>query len=209
MKNILKCPSQKKTQTFIQNITDDSAQEFTSSSLLIASGQSLAPLSLDEHKKYLLSFIRQWCFDYKECFHLNELGVKEGSDFMFDFSNTNDNLQEAVHCKCGIRINLGKNGPKFQPSNFYKHLRDSKCLNIIELKKKNEDRSPLQQTTSLDSLTLSSKSSSVLVIIDISTTATATLSSNKLTNENMVLKTLKSQKEQKNKFHFYSLFFGV
>ncbi|CAF1537185.1 unnamed protein product [Rotaria magnacalcarata] len=169
----------------------------------LSSSPSL-PLTLDEHKTYLLNFIRQWCNDNKEYLNLDEFDLKEGIDFVFDFSNPNDNLQGTVHCKCGTRINLGKNGPKFQLSNFYKHLKDSKCLNILELKKKNEARLQLRQISLSNSLTLTTNAS---VSSDVPANLTSTSPSGTNEKRKYDHQNSQRQKKTKNNFHIvYNLF---
>ena len=127
-----KCLKSRKAKSNSNLSTDFNGAQVLKSSQASNTAAAAAALSLtvDEHKRYLLTLIRQWCFDNKQYFNLNEFDLKEGVDFVFVFSNGNNDLQGSVSCKRGTRINLGKNGTKFQLSNFYKHLKQSKCSNM-------------------------------------------------------------------------------
>ncbi|CAF1245692.1 unnamed protein product [Rotaria sordida] len=128
--------------TNLGNTISTQSSSFSSASISLSqplsATNSLSLLTLDEHRQYLLNLIQQWCIDNKSSLQLNQLELKEGVDFTFFFLTVNDGLEATVECKCGSKISLGKNLDKIQLSNFYKHLKDTKCSNIMALKKKEE-----------------------------------------------------------------------
>ena len=101
---------------------------------------SCSPLTIGEHRQYLTSCIRQWCIDNKTNLQFSELELKEDVDFILIFSNMNNFLEVSVQCTCGSKLNLPKNAEKFQLSNYYKHLKDSRCSHINELKRKEQEQ---------------------------------------------------------------------
>jgi hypothetical protein len=148
----------KKTKSNVKQLSGKAANSisttsFSLSSSSISMSQSLSstalssPLTTDEHRQYLLNFIRQWSIDNIENLQLNESQLNENDDFTFYFSTINDVLEANVVCKCGSKINLGKNAEKFQLSNYYKHLKDTKCSNMKLLKKKVGQTQSRQQAT--------------------------------------------------------------
>ncbi|CAF3331205.1 unnamed protein product [Rotaria sp. Silwood2] len=140
-----------------------STQSFSISSSMSMSPPSLltsscSALTIDEHRQYLLNCIRLWCLDNKANLQFNELELKEDTDFTFIFSNINNFLEVSVKCKCGSNINLGKNAEKFQLSNYYKHLKDTKCSHMNILKKKEQEHTHSQQYTITNSTPILSPS---------------------------------------------------
>ncbi|CAF1345205.1 unnamed protein product [Rotaria sordida] len=142
-------------QQVITVANTNSTQSFSLSSSMSTSSPSLftsscSPLTIDEHHQYLLNCIRQWCIDNKANLRFNEFELKEDVDFTFIFSNINNFLEISIQCKCGSKINLGKNAEKFQLSNYYKHLKDTRCSHMNALKKKAQEQMQNRQHTGIN-----------------------------------------------------------
>ena len=173
-----KCLKPRKAKSNSNLSTDFNAAQILYSSQASTTAAASLSWTVDEHKSYLLILVRQWCFNNKQYFNLNELDLKEGVDFVFIFSNNNNDLQGSVSCKCGTRINLGKNGTTFQLSNFYKHLKEFKCSNMNTVKKNNEKQLALSQTSSLEPNLSTFESTTDPILTNSITAQTSSSSSN-------------------------------
>ncbi|CAF1349562.1 unnamed protein product [Rotaria sp. Silwood1] len=124
---------------------------------VIPSPTPLSQVLLNDHKQYVLNLLKQWYSHNKEKLKLDNVDFTEGVDFHLNLININDDIDATILCNCGALTKLPKKDGKLQLSNFYKHLKDSKCLHMKEKKKKNKEiaQLPIEQTSTPKAITSS------------------------------------------------------
>ena len=143
-----------------QSMLLSSSMSTLSSSTSLLTPSCLASIT-KEHRQYLLNLIHQWCIENREGLRLNKLDLEEDVDFNFVFSNINSVLELYIQCKCGSKLILGKNVEKFQLSNYNKHLKDTNCSHVNELRKKDYEQMQNQHLVVANSATASSDATNV------------------------------------------------
>ncbi|CAF1509223.1 unnamed protein product, partial [Rotaria sp. Silwood1] len=128
--------------TTSSNLTSTTTNTSTEINVVEPLPPSTSQLSIDDHKQYLLNLLKQWFLHQKENLKLDKLDFTDGIDFHLNVLNNNNNINATIVCNCGILIKLPSKDGKIQLSNYYKHLRDSKCLHMKEKRKKNKQITP-------------------------------------------------------------------
>ena len=101
-----------------------------------SSVRSDSPMTITDHRRYVLNLLKQWCSNHADELSLSTLDLKEGKDFNLYVSfDEDDDLQSSVKCKCNRSITLTIKNGRIQLCNFQKHLRTTNCAHIKSLQK--------------------------------------------------------------------------
>ncbi|CAF1068711.1 unnamed protein product [Didymodactylos carnosus] len=121
--------------------------QLTTTTILSQATTVSSPSSMtsEQHKQQLIELTKEWCNDSRDSFELKKLMLVEGNDYFLNVLDTGNVLEANVVCKCGIKTVLCKNVDKFTMSNYYRHLRNTKCSLLKNLKKKEEEEDLQQQ----------------------------------------------------------------
>ncbi|CAM4949227.1 unnamed protein product [Rotaria socialis] len=81
-----------------------------------------------KHHDFLSQLLDEWY--YKNRLELNLPNEKfiEGTDYKLTLLLNQGSEEAVISCACGIRINLPKERMNFSLSNYYKHIRQTKCI---------------------------------------------------------------------------------
>ena len=95
-------------------------------------------MSIDEHKKYVLEKITEWCNNNKENLLLQDFDLKENEHFILKITHGNTDLEGLIRCKCGVKTTLPTKDGRFVLSNFYKHIQTVKCSMMKIIRRKDQ-----------------------------------------------------------------------
>ncbi|CAF1358791.1 unnamed protein product [Rotaria sp. Silwood1] len=107
-------------------------------------------LSINEHKIYIIDTLNNWFESNKSKYNFSHFTLIEGQHYFISIlSGANDMLKGNIKCCCGKWLSLTLRRGKFQMSNFYGHLQDSRNGNICNTIKemKNNPQSTLSSST--------------------------------------------------------------
>lgn len=101
----------------------------------IASSESV----FNTEKSYLLKLIDKWCQSNKEGLNLDDFRLVDGVDFHVNLLENKNEIEGNIVCKCGVMTRLPRCNSQLQLSNYYKHLKGTKCSFMKEVKKRNKE----------------------------------------------------------------------
>jgi hypothetical protein len=95
-------------------------------------------LSVDEHKKYIIDALSNWCDNNKSKFNLSQFSLIEGLHYFISIQNESNKISKGyIKCSCEKWLSLTLSRGKFQMSNFYRHLQGlrngSICIKMKEM----------------------------------------------------------------------------
>ena len=100
-------------------------------------------ISSASHKESIVQSMNRWCQENKLILGFTNLKLTdEGVDFTSHFTwNDQNEISCEITCRCGITVKLSIKDNRFQSSNFYKHLRQTSCSDILRLKELQQKQS--------------------------------------------------------------------
>ncbi|CAF0970249.1 unnamed protein product [Adineta steineri] len=125
-----------------------------------------------KHRDFLTASLDEWFIKNTSTYNFSNEKFVEGKDYKLTLMLTQTSEEAIISCACGTRINLSKERIHFSLSNYYKHIKTSKCTvaknkrKIISHNSNNEDIVSTQQQTLDDD------------VVDISTTPKPNIDNN-------------------------------
>ncbi|CAF2756206.1 unnamed protein product [Rotaria sp. Silwood2] len=151
--------------------TQSSAQVLPLSSL---SSQQTTPADETnelKHRDFITRALDDWFNKNKANFNLSNEKFVENVDYKLTLVLNQASEEAFISCSCGVRVNLGKERRHFSLSNYYKHIKSTKCTMVYNRRKSmtnnrsNEENESLQkqisQTDVITSVELSSSTQNI------------------------------------------------
>ncbi|CAF3624956.1 unnamed protein product [Rotaria sp. Silwood1] len=120
-----------------------------------------------KHYDFLTQALDDWLLRNKLKLNLSNDKFMEGTDYKLSLFLNQGSEEAIILCSCGVRTNLAKERINFSLSNYYKHIKTSKCLMMKKKRKSistntnNEhSQSTQQQILATDTIDTSTTSSS-------------------------------------------------
>lgn len=132
----------------------------------------LDQMNQKDHYEFLTKALDDWFLKNKFKLNLAKDKLIEGTDYKLNLSLNQGSNEVVILCSCGVRINLPKERIHFSLSNYYKHIKTSKCT---MMKKK---RKPMSMNASTEHSQSTQEQILTTDTIDISTTSSPSVDTN-------------------------------
>ena len=169
---------------------------FTTTTPILNTTQPIK-MSIDEHKKYVLEKITEWCNNNKENLLLQDFDLKENEHFILKITHGNTDLEGLIRCKCGVTTTLPTKDGRFVLSNFYKHIQTVKCSMMKIIRRKDQQNGSNEQSIAASTTpptTPTNQSAALLNTLLVSSLTTSKNSDETITvTTTMTPKTMKRQ----------------
>lgn len=96
----------------------------------------LARINETDHRKHIVETLTDWWLRNRDSLGAPDGILTDGEDFSISFIADTPSVHVRLLCSCGVKIQLVRYGEHFTLTNYYKHLRKTKC-SVVKKKKKN------------------------------------------------------------------------
>jgi hypothetical protein len=125
-----------------------------------------------KHRTFLQTSLDEWLNKNKSKLNLSNENLIEGTDYTLTLLFNQASQEAFISCACGVRINLPKEREHFSLSNYYKHIKTTRCTMMKNKKKR------ISNDTNDEDIESSQEEISEADIMDISTTARSNINYN-------------------------------
>ena len=88
-----------------------------------------------KHYTFLKTSLDEWLHKNQSKLNLSNENLIEGIDHTFTLLFNQVSQEAFISCACGVRINLPKEREHFSLSNYYEHIKTTRCIMMKNKKK--------------------------------------------------------------------------